>query len=174
VAAELATSLTVTEADRLLQAESLVRGFCGWHIAPSRTVTAGLIRAHGGARLFLPSLYVTAVSDVIVDGSPLTVEDDYVWTSAGIVTRGGCWGYGLVTITYTHGYTTVPAEITAVVQAIAQRAVNYPGGVTTSSSRAIGPFSEGESYGSLANGTAVSLFDSEIEVLRRYRIPVVA
>lgn len=164
---ELAPSLTATEAERLEQAESLVRGFCGWHIAPSRTVTAGTVRAYGGRTLFLPSLYVTDVSDVSDDGSALTVEDDYTWSTSGVLTRTCGWSDALVTVTYTHGYEVVPPEVTAVVQAIAQRAVNNPGGLATS--RTIGPFSE--SYGALANGTALSLFDSEIEVLRRYRIP---
>lgn len=167
---ELALDLVADEVERLEQAEALVRGFCGWHIAPSRTVTAGEIRAYGGSTLFLPSLYVTAVSDVVDEDAPLVAEDDYTWSSAGVVTRDGYWAEGIVTITYTHGYAEPPAEVTAVVQAIAQRAVNNPGGMPTS--KGIGPFSE--SYGSLANGTALSLLESEKEVLRRYRIPVVA
>ena len=38
MAAELATSLTpANDNERLEQAESVVRDFCGWHIAPSVT-----------------------------------------------------------------------------------------------------------------------------------------
>lgn len=166
---ELATSLEATEQDRLEQAEALVRSFCGWHIAPSRTETL-TVRARGGNTLLLPSMYVTAITTVTMDDtSVLTVEDQYIWSAAGVLTHGNCWGYGVVEVALTHGYTDAPAEVTAVVQAVAQRAVSNPSGA---SSRSIGPFSE--SYGSLSSGTALSLFDSEKEVLRRYRIPAVA
>lgn len=168
--AELAESLTVTEADRLTQAEALVRAYCGWHIAPSRTVEDAVIRGSGTATILLPSLYVTAVAAINDNDTDLTVEDDYTWSAAGVVTRVGYWSTDEVVVSYTHGYEEPPAEVTAVVQAIAQRAVNNPGG--QASSRSIGPFAE--SYGSLATGTALSLLDSEMEVLRRYRIPVVA
>ena len=59
--AELATSLAPTEADRLLQAEALVRGYCGWHIAPSRSETI-TVRTFGGTSVMLPSLLVTEVA----------------------------------------------------------------------------------------------------------------
>lgn len=166
---ELAYTLEATDLDRLEQAEALVRAFCGWHIAPSREETV-VIRATGGRILMLPSMYVTEVASVTNDATLLAFDDDYIWSTAGVVATGGCWGYELVTVEMTHGYDEPPAEVTAIVQAIAQRAVSNPGGVPTS--KGIGPFSE--SYGSLATGTALSLFESEKEVLRRYRIPVVA
>lgn len=169
--AELATSLTATEAERLMQAEALVRGFCGWHIAPARTVTTAQIRGTGRRTLMLPSLYVTAVSAVSDDSTTLTVEDDYTWSTAGILTRHGLWSTKYVTVTYTHGYATTPAEVTAIVQAVAQRAVDNPGSMTR---RTVGPFTDAYSATGAGQVATLALLDSEKEALRRYRIPAVS
>lgn len=164
--AELATSLTVTEADRLLQAEALVRAYCGWHIAPSRVDAEAVLRAEpGNPVLLLPSLYVTAVA-VNANDTDLVDGTDYAWSANGVLT---CywWTTSPVTVTYTHGYAAPPAEVTAVVQAVAQRALDNPGAYI---SRTIGPF--GGTFGRAADtGTAVSLLASEMAVLDRYKIP---
>lgn len=166
--AELATTLTSTEAQRLEQAEALVRGFCGWHIAPSRTVTAAQIRGTGTPTLLLPSLFVTAVSSVSDDGTALTVEDDYTWSPAGVLTRLGYWSTKLITITYTHGYDTVPAEVTGVVQGVAQRAVQNPGSLVRTQD---GPFADTYSQTGFNQSLPLALLDAEKDILRRYRIP---
>jgi hypothetical protein len=160
---ELATTLTATDEERLEQAEALVRAYCGWHIAPSRTETVE-VRGKGGRTLMLPSLHVTDVVSVTADETLLVVEDDYVWTASGILDRGfyGCWSDVVVEVEMTHGYEEVPAEVTAAVQSLAQRMVDGTAGLT---SKTIGPFSE--SY----SGTVLS--SSEMESLRGYRIPVV-
>src|SRR5690348_6332029 len=125
--AELAASLTATEADRLLQAEALVRAFCGWHIAPSRTEVVTLAGT-GGRTLTLPSLHVTAVASVTSDSDPALTTDDYDWSPAGVLTaRTYPWSGRAIAVSLTHGYDTPPAEVTAVVQAVAQRALDNPG-----------------------------------------------
>lgn len=167
--ADLAATLVATDADRLLQAEALVRAYCGWHIAPERTETVE-VRAAGGRSLLLPSMYVTAVESVVDNSTPLTVEIDYIWSAAGVITRAGCWGYDVVAVEITHGYSTVPLEVTAVVQALASRAIANPGSLT---SKTIGPFSESYSTSSGQVAT-LSLLDAEKDILRRYRIPAVA
>lgn len=169
--AELATSLSAAEAQRLEQAEALVRGFCGWHIAPSRTVTAAQICGTGDTVLLLPSLYVTNVSAVSDDTTALTVETDYTWSRSGVLTRKGRWSTKLVTVTYVHGYAAVPAEVTAIVQAIAQRAINNPGSVVREQA---GPFSATYSTTGANEVAMLALLDSEKETLRRYRIPPAA
>lgn len=166
--AELATSLTSTEAQRLEQAESLVRGFCGWHIAPSRTVTAAQIRGTGTSILLLPSLYITSVSAVTDDTTALTVETDFTWSASGVLTRVGHWSTKYVTVTYTHGYAAVPPEVTAIVQAIAQRAVDNPGSRPRDQ---VGPFAESYSQVGSNQAPALALLDAEKETLSRYRIP---
>lgn len=166
--AELATSLTATEADRLMQAEALVRSYCGWHIAPSRTDAEVTLKESCSAVLLLPSLNVTAVASVVEDGVTLT-SDDYAWTAAGVLTRDcGRWASGDVVVTFTHGYVEVPAEVTAVVQAIAQRAVSNPGSLVRVQK---GPFSDTYSQTGFNQSLPIALLDAEKSILDRYRLP---
>lgn len=167
--AELATTLAPTEADRLMQAEALVRNFCGWHIAPERTETVTL-RGNRGTALMLPSLLVTAISSVADGETDLTVEDDYTWSPAGVLTRGGYWSTDVVTVEMTHGYEDPPAEVTAVVQAVAQRAVNNPSSLVRTQD---GPFADTFSQTGFNQSLPIALLDAEKDVLRRYRIPAV-
>lgn len=74
--------------------------------------------------LLLDEIPVTAVSSVVEDGTTLTVDDDYVWSETGELTRvGGCWPADprTVTVTYTHGYATVPGELKDLCTALAAR-----------------------------------------------------
>lgn len=96
--------------------EALVTAFCGWHIAPSRTVTLRL-DGSGARSILLPSLHVTDVASVSSDGVVLD-PDRYDWSEAGIVElRGGCFTSRLrgVSVTFTHGYDTMPPEVQAVI-----------------------------------------------------------
>lgn len=165
--AELAVTLTATEDERLEQAEALVRGFCGWHIAASRTETIQ-IRGTGRATLLLPSLYVTAVASVTDDGTLLVHDEDYTWSEAGVITRAAAFGTELVSVTFTHGYAVPPPEVTGIVQAVAQRAIDNPGSRPRVGD---GPFSDTFSQAGFNQAPALGLLDSEKETLRRYRIP---
>lgn len=167
--ADLVTTLVASDADRLLQAEAVVRSFCGWHIAPSREETVE-VRTCGGRTLLLPSMYVTAVESVTADEQALTT-DDFHWSTAGVVTHSDWWGSGVTSVVFTHGYDEVPAEVTAIVQAVAQRATANPGSLTR---QQIGPFSE--TYSTTGSGQVVplGLLDAEKDLLRRYRIPALA
>jgi hypothetical protein len=168
VPAELATTLTATEAERLLQAEALVRAYCGWHIAPSRADVEETLRGDGGAPLLLRSLYVTAVASVVDDGTTLALTDDYIWSQNGVIRRAGYWGTGDVVVTYTHGYDEPPAEVTAIVQAVAQRAVNNPG---SSVRRQVGQVSDTYSQTGFNQSIPLALLDAEKAILDHYRIP---
>lgn len=165
--AELAASLAVTEADRLLQAEALVRAYCGWHIAPLREDVEVTVRGDGGSVLMLPSLHVTAVTAVVQDGSTLVADTDYTWSEAGVLTSY-YWGTGPVTVTFSHGYAAPPAEVTAVVQAVAQRALDNPGSRPRDQ---VGPFAESFSQVGFNQAPALALLDAEKDILSRYRIP---
>lgn len=166
MAAELATSLAVTEADRLEAAESLVRGYCGWHIAPSYADQEVTLWPSGTSLLLLPSLHVTDVASVTEDGTEL---DDYQWTEAGVLTRG-CWRWvtSPVVVTFTHGYDTVPPEVTAVVQAVAQRALDNPGSRPRAQD---GPFADSYSQVGFNQAPALALLDAEKAILDRYKLP---
>lgn len=163
--AELATSLTVSEADRLLQAEALVRTYCGWHIAPSRTENVTL-SASNTSLLLLPSLHVTALSAVTEDGTSVAV-DDYEWSPAGVITRTSAWSTTPIVVSLTHGYASVPAEVAGVVVAVAQRAVDNPSSRTR---RQVGPFAD--SYSQVGDETpALVLLDAEKSALSHYKLP---
>lgn len=166
--AELATTLTPTEADRLLQAEALVRGYCGWHIAPSREdVEVTFKDVSYGDALLLPSLHVTAVESITEDGTELVDVTDFNWSEGGVLTRY-YWRTAPVVVTFTHGYAAPPAEVTAVVQAIAQRAVSNPGSLVRTQD---GPFSDTFSQTGFNQSLPIALLDAEKEILNRYRIP---
>lgn len=165
---ELASGLTATEADRLSQAEALVRSYCRWHIAPSRTATLTLPAGEGVA-LILPTLMLTAVASVTVDGTALTT-DEFTWTEAGVLKRATNirWGSGSVVVAFTHGYDAAPADVTAVVQAVAQRAVDNPGSRPRSQ---VGPFADTYSQSGFNQAPAMGLLDAEKAILDAYRIP---
>jgi len=159
--AELVTTLTATDAERLLQAEAEVRAYCGWHIAPSREETLTL-DGPGSCTLLLPSLHVTAISKIVENGDELTT-DDYVWSASGLVERittGRSWTAmpRSIEVTLTHGWTTPPPDVSAVVQAFATRLGQSAGLV----SKTVGPFSETYSP---------ELFGYQQTALDRYRLP---
>lgn len=169
--ADLAGTLTPTDEDRLEQAEALVRAYCGWHIAPSREDTV-TIRVLGGERVFLPSMHVTAVDSVSEAGVALTVDTEYTWDTPSGVLRRTYWAYDeLVEVAFTHGYEDVPADVTAVVQAVAQRAVDNPGSLVRSQA---GPFSETYSATSSGQVATLSLLESEKAALAPYKVPGLA
>lgn len=157
--AELADSLAVTEDDRLDQAEGLVRSYCGWHIAPSRMDTYRVAGVRDRV-VILPSLYVTSVVSVTADGTVLNA-DSYDCTEAGVLTLAGySWACNVLEVVFTHGYDTAPAEVTAAVQSLAQRATDNPTGLK---SWARGPFSESYSDSTAGSG--------DLSGLNRYKLP---
>lgn len=173
--AELADTLTLSADDRLDQAEALVRSYCGWHIAPSRTATLTLSPIagwqRGTNRIILPSLYVTAISSVTLDGVVQTIGEEYTWTAPGVdLADVGGWSDSLV-IAYTHGYTEAPKEVTAIVQSIAQRAVNNPGSLVRTQA---GPFADTYSQTGFNQSLPMALLDAEKDILRPYKLFAVA
>lgn len=166
--AELANNLATSEEQRLDHAEAVVRGFCGWHIAPARTESL-TVRTFGGNAILLPSLHVTAVASVTEAESALTLTDDYHWlTPSSIIRRPAGWGYDTeVVVEFTHGYAMVPADVEAVVMAVAQRATDNPGSL---SQEAAGPFNAKRA----GTGATLELLEAEKAILRRYRVPAIA
>lgn len=166
MAVDLAASITATEDDRLLQAEALVRAHCGWHIAPTRTETV-TVRGTGARTLVLPSLKVVDVASVSDDATVLTETQDYKWSEAGVLTREGYWSTDDVEVTFTHGYAEPPAEVTAIVQAVAQRAVNNPGSLVRTQA---GPFADTYSQTGFNQSLPIALLEAEREALAHYRM----
>lgn len=162
--------------DMLLDAASAaVRGYCGWHIAPSLTETLTL-DGSGGQVQTLPTLHLTDVTEVLQNGTAVDLAT-VQWSAAGYLWRPcawstpGCIGAPLlrgVTVAIVHGYTPVPAELVAVVCSVAARAAVSPTGVVREQT---GPFSV--TYSQTAPNTAggVALLPAETAILDRYRIP---
>jgi hypothetical protein len=99
-------------------AVSDLRGEAGWHIAPSRADDEVELDASGGVWLFLPSLYVTAVTLVEDTSSDVAVPiTDYKVKRNGRLYRAGGWppGINTVRVTMTHGYAETPPDLLPVI-----------------------------------------------------------
>lgn len=115
-------------------ATATVRAYCGWHVTPSVTEDLTVQPVQYATQIFLPSLHITDVAAVTLDGIDL-VADDYRWTPNGVLTRvdGAYWWPYLsepaqvATVTLTHGYEDAP-DVAQVVMALATRLQSAVGG----------------------------------------------
>lgn len=175
--AELASTLDADQEARLLQAESVVREFCRWHVAPLREVEGAVVAVVEHAqRIFLPTLRLVEVTALQVDGNPVDLAE-VDWTRSGMVwRRSGWWSDGWarsrsertrVTISYTHGHETVPSDVEAVVQAVATRAVANPGSLVR---KQAGPFGDTYSQTGFNQSLPIALLDAERDILRAHRL----
>lgn len=90
-------------------ATDLIRSACGWRIT-QETVTVA--RRYRSALIDLDTLWLTAVSAVSVAGVARTEPDGFTWTPYGLITLTSrpC-STDLVSITYTHGYSTTDPKL---------------------------------------------------------------
>ncbi|MFE3382899.1 hypothetical protein, partial [Streptomyces anulatus] len=98
-------------------ASSAVRDAAGCPI--SQTTSTVVLEGEADARLRLPGPPVTAVATVLLDGAAVTdwrLTGGRLWRAAG---WAGASGPSEVTVTYTHGLPTVPADIVDLVGGIA-------------------------------------------------------
>jgi len=150
----------------------------------------------GGTRLFLPELPIVAVSEVVEDDEPLTVDDDYKLSpSAGILHRVDAhWASGvqIIEVTYTHGYRLsddyvvgelMPEDIVQICARAAARAyqaglrAEEVAGVPGVQATSLGDYSvqfgsEQSGAGEAVLGASASpiLLRSERDLLNRYRL----
>ena len=127
-----------------------IRAFCQWHIAPSITVT-DTVPVNPDGTIMLPSLHVTAVESVSIDGLELD-PSSYELHQAGYIKRvrhsyvqWPLWPLESdrpfreypspqqvhADVTYTHGYSDLPATVKAVGLELATRAMELPSGVAS-------------------------------------------
>lgn len=98
-----------------------VRRICGWHIAPSLTMTLTLDHDGSGV-LYLPSLHVTDVSAIRdLTGSEPREIDRWRWSGAGLVEGAFPRGFRSVEVTLTHGYSECPPDLLPVLASRTQR-----------------------------------------------------
>lgn len=137
-----------------------VRAWCGWHVAPSLTETVK-VEGDGGRVLLLPSLHVTAVTEVRNEAGTI-IGTDYKWRENGIV-RGRWMCEDLYEFDIAHGYDSMPSELQAIVDDIDSAGV----GSRLASSEGAGPFSR--SFGSSTDLESQPI--SVRAVIGRYRLP---
>lgn len=149
----------------LVAAEAAVRSYCGWHVAPSKAETV-TVWGDGAAVLLVPSLHVTEVAEVRVDGK---VVDGYTWRVHGAL-HGRCLR-GRVEVDMTHGF---PADspagevLRSTILAVAARAIASPSGVVRAQ---VGQISETYSQTGFNQAGGVALLDGEMATLDRYKLP---
>lgn len=171
--ADLASALQVASVDtataqlKLDNATAAIKSHCGWSIL-QESFTADARNARGGRSLFLPTLRLTAVANVVADGIALTEGTDYEWWSYGELERlGKHWPRKprSVVLDWTHGFTTLPADLKGVCLSLAGRGYLNPTGAKSTTQTA-GPFIEGKSY---AEDPSSLLNAAEIQALGPYK-----
>lgn len=149
---------------------AMIRRWAGWHIAPSRTETITL-DGDGGRELDLPSKYVTAISSISENGSDPLDESAYSWSQLGLVWLRDrqLWTrrLGGISVNLTHGYATVPADLTQVTLAILTRQITSPLGVVREQT-----LSASVTWSQVAPGVAggLALLPHEMALLEPFRI----
>jgi hypothetical protein len=159
-------SVKFSEAERLAQAESAVRDFCRWHVAPVLQDDVD-VQGSGSRHHVLPTRRIVGVSDVTLDGSALTEGVHFVVDPAGILVRsdGGRWA-GRLRLTMSHGYAEPPLAVQAVIADMAKLA-NYTGASTLQA----GPFAATLGAASAAvQAGVVGLSGEQARALVPYRL----
>lgn len=177
--AELASWLQVASVDtatatlQLNIATSDITTWCGWSIAQETDTEMSVdVGEHGHLRVWLPTLRLTAVSEVVDDETTLTT-DQYRFTRNGslIRTDGKCWTCKTVTATVTHGHETVPDIVKGVCLSVAGRAYTNPNAAKSTNDVA-GPFTHTESFNGAPDS---SMFEpAELKSLSKFQIKNIA
>jgi hypothetical protein len=180
----ITTGLLQDSIDRALrEADAAIRNYTNQYLS---FVEDDTVTIDGGGRvIFLPQLPVTEVVSIEEDGEALTVTDDYIVGRYGVIHRvGRRWATGIqnIVVTYSHGYESIPQDITDIATRAASRAYQAglkaadTAGVPGVQSKTLGDFSvtfAGD--GNIADGLmgasgARLLLMSEKEMLNRYRL----
>lgn len=121
-----------------------IRRYCGWHIAPNVTETIDKLEVGRAGIVMVPSLYITDVTSLSMQQNPgtdalLLDPTTYTWHRNGYIEPvsranfGAVSGYwyepgpaflpmtngGLATVTLTHGYPVLPADVKRVAYELA-------------------------------------------------------
>lgn len=160
-----ALAQAMTDEQLAEQAGGIVRDYCGWHISPSRTETI-TVDGPAGPVLTLPTLHVTDVAAVTVDGREVT---GYRWATRGQVYGIG-WGEGprRVAVNLTHGYDEPPAAVVSVIAAIVTRTKATKWGLAVRAQA--GQVSRTYSQAGPNQAAGMTLLDHERQMLDKYRV----
>jgi len=154
-------------------AVAAVRGYCRWHIAPSKSET---LRCNvDGCTIRVPSLHVTDVASVASADSGSAVSG-WRWSAEGSISGSFPQGFRTVDVELTHGHDVADiGDVLAVVVSVCRR---LAAGGLAASAGAVGPVVS-EQIGSYQYGLSdafartlgqVDLLDTERDMLALYRI----
>jgi hypothetical protein len=177
----------------LAVAGARIRTYCGWRIYPNDTDTKDKLRVGTNGRIMLPSLYVTDVASLSIQTGPDTTididPDMYEWFPTGTIMplglTGWGWGsysgyyygpdtpaylpwmnFGYATVTFTHGYPAVPADVKNVAYELAEVAAEMTAGNVS------GITTPGYQL-TLTRNAGLNLNAEQMDRLAPYRLPVV-
>lgn len=113
----------------LRAASDVIRGYCGWHVAPEISETLHL-DGPDSQLLVLPSLRVAEVTGIVEAGQPADLTDIAV-SRTGMLRRRRPFAdtFASVEVTLRHGFENVPDAIVDLTLQIAARALGSPLGV---------------------------------------------
>lgn len=144
---------------------ALVQAYCSWHVGPSKADTLTL-DGSGSSTMVLPSLHVTALTSLTVDGVSVDA-DTYDWSESGIL-RLRCGWFGTrfrsVVIELIHGFDYLPDDVQAVIDRISARATDDVGALAR-----VGQVQY--AVGSIGVGVGGALSDFDKAALAPYRLP---
>ena len=158
-------------------AEALVREYCGWHIAPSRTETV-TVDGTGSTLVGLPTMWLTDLTAVTEDGNPVDLST-VMWSVDGILEKrawaswtGSAWWPWTttrrgITATITHGHASCPLWLVTLVCALAGRSLQATVGVRSESSGGESVTWDVPAFGL---GGSLVLLDADRRMLDRLRI----
>jgi len=169
--------LTGTPVDPEMQglldaASSMIRRYCGWHIAPELTEDI-VVDGSGGRSLSLPTLRlvdVISVTETRHNTITMWPPDEIEWSRAGVLRHVGIWTDRLrgVTASATHGFSLDDVgDLTIMCATMAARAVASPFGEKQTSVGAVSVTLSAPSNG--ASG-GVSLYADQLATLDAYRL----
>ena len=180
----IVTGVQQDSVDRALrEADGTIRNYTNQHISYVEDDTVTL--DGGNHILFLTELPIVEVTEVVEGGTTLTETTDYIVGRHGMLYRvGRLWCHGIqnVSVTYSHGYATIPQIITDIATRAASRA--YQAGLKSADgdgvpgvqAKSLGDFSVTYSAdSSAAEGTMGAsgfriLLQSEMMQLDKYRV----
>lgn len=116
---------------------STITNFCHWHIAPTLAKTNVVVRVEGKGIVLLPSLHVTSVQALRLNGNVVDPTLYQVHTEGWLEFRGfikpprNC----SVSVDFTHGYTTTPKVVAEVGFELAATVLEKASGVVTDLTR---------------------------------------
>lgn len=153
-----------------------VRKYCGWHIAPSVSVTGKRCWFGADHKIMLGSRYVTSIQQVTVDDITLVADQDYFWDEpqGWIRRRPHFWPHNhWALVDFTHGYDEPPSDLKAIIFEVMATAMELPASNATTLQTMqynITLNSSPNGDGGTAVMAGVSLSRSQKERLGQYRL----